>query len=94
MQADSKRFVLSQIGIAVMILTGAIYICDIVIRIGTLQVLELGWNNVGDEGAVALAGALRTSKISVLDICKCSITLLELNHLDQLYNIIIQLERC
>ena len=74
MQANSKRFALSQTGITVIIRIGAICICDIVMRIGTLQVLELGWNNVGDKGAVALAGALTTSKINELDICKCGIT--------------------
>ena len=55
--------------------TGARCISDILMRIDSLQVLELGWNNIGDDGIAAIAGALSTSKISELDVCKCSIAL-------------------
>jgi len=37
-------------------------------------VLELGWNNIGDDGIASIAEALNTSKIKELDVCKCGIT--------------------
>ena len=53
---------------------GARCISEIVMRINSLQVLELGWNNIGDDGIAFIAEALNTSRISVLDVCKCGIT--------------------
>ena len=53
---------------------GARCISDILMRIDSLQVLELGWNNIGDDGIAFIAEALNTSRISILDVCKCGIT--------------------
>jgi len=41
----------------------------------SLQVLSISYNNIGDDGITAIAGALNNSQISELDVSGCGITL-------------------
>jgi len=41
----------------------------------SLEVLWIGWNNIGDDGITALAGALGNTKIRELNVANCGITI-------------------
>ena len=58
-----------------MITTGAICISEVFMGKCSLQVLEMPFNNIGDDGITAIAGTLSNSQISELDVRGCGITL-------------------
>ena len=58
-----------------MITTGAISISKMMMVNHSLQELIMWSNNIGDDGISAIAGALGNSKINILDVEKCGITL-------------------
>ena len=58
-----------------MITTGAISISKMMMVNHSLQELDIYYNNIGDDGISAIAGALGNCKISRLDIRGCGITL-------------------
>ncbi|XP_065901515.1 NACHT, LRR and PYD domains-containing protein 3-like isoform X2 [Dysidea avara] len=41
----------------------------------SLQVLDMSFNNIGDDGITAIARTLSNSQISKLEVCECDITL-------------------
>ena len=57
-----------------MITTGAISISQALMVNQTLLELEMRDNNITDDGITAIAGSLRSSSITVLDIMRCGIT--------------------
>ena len=57
-----------------MITTGAICISEVLGKC-SLQVLNISYNNIGDDGITAIAGTLSNSQISELDVRECGITL-------------------
>ncbi|XP_065901851.1 NACHT, LRR and PYD domains-containing protein 3-like isoform X2 [Dysidea avara] len=54
---------------------GAICISEVFMGKCSLQVLEMPFNNIGDDGITAIAGTLSNSQISELDVRGCGITL-------------------
>ena len=58
-----------------MITTGAISISKMMMVNHSLQRLNMGDNNIGDSGISAIAEALGSCKINVLDVHRCNITL-------------------
>ena len=58
-----------------MIITGAISISKMLTVNHSLQELDIGQNNIGDEGIFAITRALRNCKISKLKVDDCGITL-------------------
>jgi len=58
-----------------MITTGAICICEVFMGKCSLQVLDMSYNNIGDDGITAIVGTLSNSQISELDVSWCGITL-------------------
>ena len=58
-----------------MITTGAIIISKMMMVNHSLQELSISFNNIGDDGISAIAGALGNCKISELDVRECGITL-------------------
>ena len=58
-----------------MITTGAISISKMMMVNHSLQELYMSYNNIGDDGISAIAGALGNCKINRLDVKQCSITL-------------------
>ena len=58
-----------------MITTGAISISKMMMVNHSLQKLNILFNNIGDDGISAIAGALGNCKISELDVRWCGITL-------------------
>ena len=57
-----------------MITTGAICISAVLGKC-SLQVLDMSFNNIGDDGITAIARTLSNSQISKLEVCECDITL-------------------
>lgn len=57
-----------------MITTGAVFISQALTVNQTLQELSMSWNNVGDDGIMAIAKSLCKSCITILDIRGCGIT--------------------
>ena len=62
-----------------MITTGSISISQALMVNQTLLVLDIGGilgegNNITDDGITAIAGSLRSSSITVLDVSRCGIT--------------------
>ena len=57
-----------------MITTGAISISQALMVNQTLLELNMGGNNIGDDGITAIAGSLNNSSITVLNVMKCGIT--------------------
>ena len=58
-----------------MITTGAISITKMMMVNHSLQELWMRYNNIGDDGISAIAGALGNCKINKLDVRVCGITL-------------------
>ena len=58
-----------------MITTGAIRISTMMMVNHSLQGLQISYNNIGDDGISAIAGALGNCKISELGVRECGITL-------------------
>ena len=58
----------------VIITTGAISISEMIKINHTLQLLNIGWNPIGDEGIAAIATNLNYSMISKLYVQRCNIT--------------------
>ena len=58
-----------------MITTGAISISKMMMVNHSLQELNISYNNIGDDGISAIAGALGNCKISELGVSGCGITL-------------------
>ena len=58
-----------------MITTGAISISKMMMGNHSLQELDISFNNIGDDGISAIAGALGNCKISKLYVGRCGITL-------------------
>ena len=65
-----------------MIITGAICISEVFMGKCSLQVLDMSYNNIGDDGITAIVGTLSNSQISKLDV---ALLLLEQDHLQQDY---------
>ena len=63
------------ISVTVMITTGAICISEVFMGKCSLQVLDMSYNNIGDDGITAIAETLSNSQISELYIRECGITL-------------------
>ena len=57
-----------------MITTGAISISQALMVNQTLLELYMWGNNITDDGITAIAGSLRSSSITKLDVTKCGIT--------------------
>jgi len=57
-----------------LITTGARYIGELLQVNNVLQVLYMGWNNIGDDGISVIAGALGKSRIRELYVNHCGIT--------------------
>ena len=57
-----------------MITTGAISISQALMVNQTLLELGMGYNNITDDGITAIAGSLRSSSITVLNVDRCGIT--------------------
>ena len=57
-----------------MITTGAISISQVLMVNQTLLELEMRGNNITDDGITAIAGSLRSSSITVLNVRRCGIT--------------------
>jgi len=57
-----------------MIIAGAIDISEVLVGKRTLQVLNISYNNIGDDGITAIAKALINSQIRELYVVKCGIT--------------------
>ena len=57
-----------------MITTGAISISQALMVNQTLLVLNMRNNNITDDGITAIAGSLRSSSITLLDVSRCGIT--------------------
>ena len=70
-----KLFVVLWLQCVCMITTGAISISKMMIVNHSLQELFMSYNNIGDGGISAIAGALGNCKINILDVQKCGITL-------------------
>ncbi|XP_065920759.1 protein NLRC3-like isoform X2 [Dysidea avara] len=65
---------------------GAICISEVLGKC-SLQVLHMPYNNIGDDGITAIAGALNSTQISELDvIVRVALLSLEQNHYQQHYN--------
>ena len=58
-----------------MITTGAISISQALMVNQTLLELDIGYNEIGDDGITAIAGSLSNSSITVLDVGYCGISL-------------------
>ena len=58
-----------------LITTGARCIGELLINC-SLEVLNMGLNNIGDDGITAIAGALGKSRIRVLNVEQCGITIM------------------
>ena len=58
----------------VIITTGAISISEMIKINHTLQVLDISYNPIGDEGIAAIARTLDNASISKLDVINCNIT--------------------
>ena len=56
-----------------MITTGAIYISQALMVTQTLLELNIGYNKIGDDGIIAIAGSLSNSSITALDISSSGI---------------------
>ena len=59
-----------------MFTTGAISISKMLMVNHSLQELYMWRNNIGDDGISAIAGALNNSKINILNVNNCKITLI------------------
>ena len=70
-----KLFVVLCLQCVCMITTGAISISKMMMVNHSLQQLYMRYNNIGDDGISAIAGALGTCKINILDVSECGITL-------------------
>ena len=57
-----------------MITTGAISISQALMVNQTLLELDMSSNNITDDGITAIAGSLRSSSITKLDVRRCGIT--------------------
>ena len=57
-----------------MITTGAISISQALMVNQTLLELDMGYNDITDDGITAIAGSLRSSSITVLNVRRCGIT--------------------
>ena len=57
-----------------MITTGAIFISQALMVNRTLLDLDIGYNNIKDEGITAIAGSLSNSSVTVLNVERCGIT--------------------
>ena len=58
-----------------MIIVGAKYISQLLNVTHTLQELNIGGNNIGDDGIAAISEALRHSKsVTILWIYKCGLS--------------------
>ena len=70
-----KLFVVLWLQCVCMITTGAISISKMMMVNHSLQKLYMSYNNIGDDGISAIAGALGNCKINRLDVERCGITL-------------------
>ena len=59
-----------------MITTGAISISEMMMVNHSLQELIMGWNNIGNDGIIAIAGTLGNCRIKELNVEDCGITLI------------------
>ena len=59
-----------------MITTGAISISKMMMVNHSLRQLHMWYNDIGDDGICAIAGALGNCKINKLDVERCNITLI------------------
>ena len=57
-----------------MITTGAISISQVLMVNQTLLKLQMGHNNITDDGITVIAGSLRSSSITELHVSRCGIT--------------------
>ena len=57
-----------------MITTGAISISNMMMMNHSLQVLNMNYNNISDDGISAIARGLGNCKINLLDVSQCGIT--------------------
>ena len=57
-----------------MITIGAISISQALIVNQTLLELHMGWNNIGDDGITAIAESLTNSRITLLSVIGCGIS--------------------
>ena len=57
-----------------MITTGAISISQALMVNQTLLELDMGDNQIGDDGIIAIAGSLNSSSITELDVTECGIS--------------------
>jgi len=58
-----------------LITTGARYISELLNNC-SLEELMMGWNNIGDDGITTIAGVLGKSRIKVLNLASCGITIM------------------
>ena len=70
-----KLFVVLWLQCVCMITTGAISISKMMMVNHSLQELNMSYNNIGDDGISAIAGALGNCKINILNVQECGITL-------------------
>ena len=70
-----KLFVVLWLQCICMITTGAISISKMMMVNHSLQELSMSYNNIGDDGISAIAGALGNCKINTLGVAECGITL-------------------
>ena len=70
-----KLFVVLWLQCVCMITTGAISISKMMMVNHSIQNLNMSYNNIGDDGISAIAGALGNCKINILDVQGCGITL-------------------
>ena len=58
-----------------MIITGAVYISQLLNVTHTLQVLYLGYNDIGDDGMAVISEALQHSKsLTILRVEQCGLS--------------------
>ena len=70
-----KLFVVLWLQCVCMITTGAISISKMMMVNHSLPELNMSFNNIGDDGISAIAGALGNCKINTLHVDECGITL-------------------
>ena len=58
-----------------MIITGAVYISQLLNVTPTLQCLDMSWNGIGDEGMAVISEALQHNKsLTILRVTQCGLS--------------------
>ena len=58
-----------------MIIVGAKYISQLLNGTHTLKVLDIGWNDIGDDGIAVISEALQHNKsLTTLDVMRCGLS--------------------